>query len=92
MTTKSSLTTAVVATAAILLAGSPLAYGGDDHHGHGKMMWEKCDTDKDGFISKAEFIKSKEEHFKKADKNGDGKMSKDEHKVMMDEMKEKMDD
>lgn len=77
----------LVATIALSTASSALA-----NHEHGKEMWDKCDTNKDGFISRDEFMKSKDEHFKKADKNGDGKLSEEEHKEMMKEMKEKMHD
>ncbi len=75
----------------LLLANLPAAFA-HDHEEHAKKAWEKCDSNKDGSISKDEFIKSKEEHFNKADKNGDGKLSKDEHEEMVKKFKNKWDD
>lgn len=47
----------------------------DDHVA--KMM-EAMDTDKDGYISQSEHAAYMDAQFKKADTNGDGKLSKEE--------------
>ena len=50
------------------------------HHGH---MFEKMDTDKDGFITKAEFDAAEKTHFSEMDANSDAKISPDEAKAFM---------
>lgn len=59
----------------------------------GKEMFDKTDTDKDGFISKAEMAASQkermEEMFNKTDTNKDGKLSPDELKKGREAMREK---
>lgn len=57
-----------------------------NHHGkshHGKKhhkMWEKMDTNNDGFWTKEEFDKAHEDSFKAMDANSDGKITKEEIK------------
>jgi uncharacterized low-complexity protein len=51
---------------------------GEGKCGGMKMM----DTDKDGAVSKEEFMKHHEEKFNKKDKNADGKLTDDEMKMM----------
>lgn len=59
----------------------------------GKEMFDKTDTDKDGFISKAEMAASQkermEEMFNKTDNNKDGKLSPEELKKGREAMREK---
>ena len=47
-----------------------------------KMMMKKMDADKDGAISKEEFMQHHEKKFTKKDKNADGKLTEDEMKMM----------
>ena len=79
--------TFLIATTAILLASTAAVAG---HHGDkdGKMCekkmakkFEKMDTDKDGAISKDEFITYKTSKFEKMDADKDGKVSLDEKKA-----------
>ena len=79
--------TFLIATTAILLASTAAVAG---HHGDkdGKMCekkmakkFEKMDTDKDGAISKDEFITYKTSKFEKMDANNDGKLTMEEKKA-----------
>jgi len=58
--------------------------GGKHHMSHGKCnMMSKADSDKDGKISKEEFLKHHEAKFDKKDLNNDGFIDEDEmHKMM----------
>jgi uncharacterized low-complexity protein len=47
-----------------------------------EMMMKKMDADKDGTISKDEFMQHHEKKFDKKDKNSDGKLTEDEMKMM----------
>ena len=53
-----------------------------DHHGKSckfeKNKWAEIDVDKDGKVSKEEFIKAKGDHFAKMDTNNDGFITDDE--------------
>ncbi len=65
-----------------------------DSHGGGKgkhkgAMFEKLDTDKDGFVTKAEFMAHAEERFSKIDADGNGRFTKEEAAAKYKEMKEK---
>ncbi len=64
----------------------------DHHPDHNKGDWmmEKCDKDKDGKISEMEFLDSKKEHFKIADKNSDGTLDSSEVKEMHKDIHKKM--
>jgi uncharacterized low-complexity protein len=55
---------------------------GEGKCGGMKMMKEKMDADKDGAISKEEFMQHHEKKFAKKDKNSDGKLTEDEMKMM----------
>ena len=65
-----------------LASGYMLAAAGEGKCGEGKCGVEKMDKDKDGKVSMAEMKEMKgdkvEEHFKKADSNGDGFIDKAE--------------
>lgn len=54
-----------------------------DMHGHFDKKWEMMDTDKDGFLSKAEFDKTHQDKFTQMDSNKDGKVSKEEKMASM---------
>ena len=58
--------------------------------GHGGGMLAKLDTNKDGFISKDEFLASASKHFDMMDINHDGKISKDEIAAKKQEFHQKM--
>lgn len=51
----------------------------------------EMDTNKDGAISKDEYIKQSEERFKRMDKNNDGKIDKSERDDMHDRMEGRRD-
>jgi|GEM_PF-5856210 len=53
---------------------------------HHAEMLTSMDSNKDGMISRAEFIQHHEEMFKKFDKNNDAMMDQNEHEMMMTEM------
>ena len=53
-------------------------------------MFEKHDTDGDGFVSKDEFLKHSEDKFSRIDENGDGKISKEEGMAAHEKMRKKM--
>ena len=58
--------------------------GGKHHMSHGKCnMMSKVDSDKDGKISKEEFLKHHEAMFDKKDLNNDGFIDEDEMGKMM---------
>lgn len=65
-----------ISALALILSGPAMA-GEEGQHEPGKMF-EKVDTDKDGLISKAEFLAKHEEMFTKIDTNTDGSLSKEE--------------
>lgn len=52
------------------------------------FMFKQTDTDKDGKISKAEWVASSEAHFAKLDADKDGNITKDEMKQAHKKMKE----
>ncbi|MBK7299601.1 MAG: EF-hand domain-containing protein [Moraxellaceae bacterium] len=62
--------------------------GGKMRAGEGKMM--DADTNKDGKISKAEFMAKHEAMFTVADTNKDGMLDDKEHQAMHGDMKKKM--
>ena len=53
-------------------------------------MFDMCDANKDGKISKSEYTDEKMKMFAKYDANSDGSLSKEEDSKMMMDMKEKM--
>ncbi len=74
-----------------LVLTAPAAFA--DHHGDDRSgkggMFERHDTNKDGKVSKEEFMNSHEEKFKKMDADSDGYVSKEEAMKVREEMKEK---
>jgi hypothetical protein len=48
---------------------------------------ERLDTNKDGFVDKAEYLAKTEQRFAKIDTNKDGKLSKEEYKASRDARK-----
>jgi Ca2+-binding EF-hand superfamily protein len=84
----------MVLTSAAVIAGSSLAFAattpatpatGD----RGAKMFEKMDSNSDGFVSKDEYLAKTEKRFEAMDTNKDGKISKDEFKAHHEAMKEK---
>ena len=72
---------------------SKQGHGGNSSKDHGKCgnMMSRIDGDKDGKISKEEFLKYHEEKFKKKDLNNDGFIDEDEMQKMMQKYKHKHD-
>lgn len=54
------------------------------------MMWKQMDTDGENRVSKAEFTKSTEARFDKADTNHDGYIDQAEREKVMEKMHERM--
>lgn len=77
---KSLITTLLL----MLLCTSTFVLADDSKYMHDEMM--KCDTNKDGMISKDEFIKSKTEMFMKMDKDSNAKLDASEQKMMIEKM------
>ncbi|MES1993712.1 MAG: EF-hand domain-containing protein [Pseudomonadota bacterium] len=81
-------------TLAVVLAGvawSALAESTDGgQQGMMKRMWEMADTDKDGRISKAEFMAMSEQRFTTLDANGDGYIDENEREQAQARMRQHM--
>lgn len=60
--------------------------------GGGMMMMRMADTNKDGAITRAEFVGASLKHFDMADGNKDGSVTPDERKAAMQKMREHMKD
>jgi hypothetical protein len=79
-------------TAAVFALGITGASAEDHPPGpHGKFgekMFERLDVDKDGKVTKEEFLKAQEEHFAKMDANGDGAFTQEEAKAMKEKFRE----
>ena len=58
------------------------------HGGMGMMMGKMADTNKDGAVSRAEFLAAHDAHFAKVDANKDGSITPDERKAAMAQMRE----
>lgn len=52
-----------------------------------KHHFRKVDGNKDGYVSRDEFIKRAERRFDKTDSNRDGKLSRDESRAAFEQMK-----
>lgn len=80
-------------SAAALCMTAPEAFAehGEEHKGgpKGARMFEKMDTDKDGFVTKEEFMTEHEKHFTETDANADGKLTQEEVKTKMEELRAK---
>src|SRR5689334_1259476 len=82
--------------AATLLAGSSLAlaHGPDGECGGGpgkQARFEELDANKDGTVTKDEFLKGHAAHFDQADTNKDGKLTQEERAAAHEaRMKERM--
>ena len=72
---------------ALLLVSMP-AYAQEDKAV--SDMFKKCDTNKDGKISKEEYSNEKMQKFDEYDSNKDGYLSMDEHKKMLKEHHQKL--
>lgn len=80
------LTAAVLAIQAL----PALAEDGGQHKGgKGMHVFELQDADKDGAVSKEEFMKFNEGRFAEIDANGDGKVTKEEVKAHHEAMRAK---
>ncbi|HQX28257.1 MAG TPA: EF-hand domain-containing protein [Alphaproteobacteria bacterium] len=75
--------------AALALSSPALAEEGKDGKPHHQGMMEKLDTDKNGSVSKAEFLAFHEARFAEIDTNSDGTISKEESDAKKAEWKEK---
>lgn len=79
-------------TAAIMaLQALPALAGEKDGHKGGKHMniFEIQDADKDGFVTKEEFMKFSEARFAESDSDKDGKVSKQEVKAQREKWEAK---
>ena len=56
----------------------------------GGMMMRMADTNKDGAITRAEFVGASMKHFDMTDANKDGSVTPDERKAAMQKMREHM--
>jgi Ca2+-binding EF-hand superfamily protein len=79
----------LLSTIAVLALSAPAAMAehGGDHKG-GRML-EKLDADKDGSISKAEFMTEAEQRFAEIDKDSSGSITKEEVEAKAAEWKAK---
>lgn len=75
--------------AALALSSPALAEEGKDGKPHHQDMIEKLDTDKNGSVSKAEFLAFHEARFAEIDTNADGMLTKEEFDAKRAEWKEK---
>lgn len=74
-----------------LLALAPVSYAQQSPQGAaGKMFMQQMDTDKDGKVSKDEFLKPQAEMFKVIDKDGDGFITEAEADAFAQEMRQRM--
>lgn len=64
--------------------------GGRMGHGGGMMMLHMADANKDGAISKDEFLAAHAKHFDQADANKDGKLTPEERKAAHEKMRAMM--
>jgi hypothetical protein len=82
------------ALALSMLVPAAAAFAG--HHEHGEMGEDhkskayKVDTNKDGMVSKDEFMAAHEKRFEKIDADSDGALSREELKASMKMRKEHM--
>lgn len=78
----------VMAVAALAVLGNATLAHANDGGEHKKgEYFAKMDTDKNGVVSKAEFLKQSEERFAKIDGNNDGNLSKEEMQAYKEKMK-----
>jgi hypothetical protein len=75
--------------AALVMSSPALAEEGKDGKPHHQGLIEKLDTDKNGAVSKAEFLAFHEARFAEIDTNSDGTISKEESDAKRAEWKEK---
>ncbi|MCE7886872.1 MAG: hypothetical protein DYH13_05120 [Alphaproteobacteria bacterium PRO2] len=75
--------------AALALSAPAFAEEGKDGKPHHQNMMEKLDTDKNGSVTKAEFLAFHEQRFAEMDTNSDGTISKEEFDAKKAEWKEK---
>ncbi len=75
--------------AALALTAPAMAEDGKEGKPHHQSFTERYDTDKDGVVSKAEFLAMHEARFAEFDTNGDGTISKEESDAKRAEWKEK---
>lgn len=73
----------------VLAEEGATAPGGDKGKPPHDFFMEQ-DTNKDGFISKSEFLKMGEKKFAEIDTNKDGKISQEEQKAHREKMRDKM--
>lgn len=77
---------AICASGFVLLAQQSV----DAKHMRDGKMFEKRDLNKDGVISKAEFLEVAEKKFHKIDADNDGNITKEEARLYKQKKKEKM--
>jgi Ca2+-binding EF-hand superfamily protein len=83
---KKVLLTSVV----LLVASSPLLAQQQGQGSPGKMFLQQLDTDKNGSVSEAEFLKPQQAQFKHMDKDGNGAISEAEFDAFAQEMQQRI--
>jgi len=77
----------------LILALSAVGVSAQTQQGQGdpaRGFVQHFDTDHDGRVSKAEFLRPAEEQFKQMDRNGDGYISLDEARIAAEERRQRM--
>ena len=77
--------TAAPAAVSPMAAVAPVKTPVKEHRG----VFEQADADNDGIVTKEEFLAAEEKYFGSVDKNGDGKLTKDEIQAQRQAAREK---
>jgi Ca2+-binding EF-hand superfamily protein len=78
---------ATIAATVVALVGSAAAQASDSTGPRHARMMERVDTDKDGKISREEYLKAAEQRFAGLDANKDGYVTQDEFRAGREAMR-----